>query len=370
MKNWKLELCVKTEEISSHVRLAASVAMILLLSLSASFAQTKVEPKIYTPAPTAQPNPVPTATPSQRTPRPPRIWTTRSPRRVDNEGDAPAEKSISAAQNVNVLIPCIAEGNVKINGWDRDEIRAYVDGGSAVGFKVLQLKNQNPVWVKVLGYDPQKNKEPGLDECISGNEIELDVPQGATVGISGREMAIRIRSVNKVKVENVAGSILLNNIAQGVSAKTQEGDVIIENSGGTMTLFTSNGNIVAFGTEANDIGDTFTAKTSSGAITLQNVEQRQIQASSISGSIRYNGEIASGGQYSFGTTNGSINLLLPANTSCKIKAFYGGSFQSEIPLEDIVKTPSPVQSLTARIGSGDASVLLNTFGGTIRIRKQ
>ena len=31
-----------------------------------------------------------------------------------------------------------------------------------------------PAFYPNLGYDPQKNKEPGLDECLSGDEIEID----------------------------------------------------------------------------------------------------------------------------------------------------------------------------------------------------
>ncbi len=45
-----------------------------------------------------------------------------------------AEKSIAVDAKVNIKI-CVAEGNLKINGWERNEIRAYVAGGSrAVDF--------------------------------------------------------------------------------------------------------------------------------------------------------------------------------------------------------------------------------------------
>ena len=57
---------------------------------------------------------------------------------------------------------------------------AIVAGGSKVGFKVLQKKNQNPAWVKIVGFDPTTDREFGLDECLSGEVIEIDVPRGAT----------------------------------------------------------------------------------------------------------------------------------------------------------------------------------------------
>jgi hypothetical protein len=289
---------------------------------------------------------------------------------VHNESDAPAEKSIATDAKVNISL-CVSEGNVKISGWERNEIRAFVDGGSEVGFKVLQKKNQNPVWVMVLGFDPQKTNQPGVDECLSGDVIELDVPRGAVINLKGRETEITVEDVNKAKVENVGGDIRLNRIEQGIAAKTYEGSVTVENSGGSMSLISTTGNIVALDTQAEDIGDTFLAKTSSGVITLQQVAHRQIEAGSNSGSIKFTGDFTSGGQYTFGTTNGSISLTIPAESSCKIKASYGGIFQSDIPLKDVSNNVSTqIKNLTGIFGSGDARVNLTTFSGAIRIRKK
>lgn len=365
--NLKLELRLKCIAGFALLRLAfLPVFLLATAGLIAASAQTEAKPPTAprTPvygAPVPVPSPIPKA----------KVWKKQPLNLSENESDSPAEKVIKTDEKVLVLIPCVTEGTVKINGWDRKEVRAYVDGGTEVGFNILQSKAGNPVWVKVIGFDPGKRQTgETFSECLSGDEIELDVPRGATIDFTGQESEIEVVSVNKVKINNVSGSINLRDIAQGVYAVTREGDVTLQNSSGAITLISTNGNIVAFETQANEIGDAFLAKTNSGTITLQNVEQRQIQTNSISGSLRYNGELASGGQYDFRTTNGSINLFLPVDASCKIKASYGGSFQSELPLKDIVKTPSQLQSLTGNLGSGDANLLLTTFGGAIRIRKQ
>lgn len=352
-------MCEKIGVFSSRIRLVSLgfITLFLLAGFNISFSQVKSEPKIAVP-------PVAPTAPSPR----PKVWT-RAARRSTNESDTPAEKSISTDEKVNVQL-CVSEGSVKINGWDRNEIRAYVDGGSGVGFKVLQMRNQNPVWVKVLGFDPQKSREPGLDECLSGDQIELDVPRGAVIDFTGQETGISIQSVYKVAVKNIGGNIFLNDITRGITAKTYEGSVTVENSGGAINLNSTTGNIIAFDTQPVEIGDSFIAKTSSGVITLQKVAHRLIEAGSNSGSIKFTGNFSSGGQYAFGTTNGSINLFLPSDSSFKIKASYGGIFQSEIPLKDVSKTSAQVQSLTGTFGSGDANLVLTTFGGAIRIRKQ
>lgn len=294
-------------------------------------------------------------------------------RQVINESGKPAEKSLTVDAKVNISL-CVTEGNIKVHGWDRNEIRAYIsDGGSKVGFKILQKSKQteNPVWVMVVGFDPSETSRIEPEECLSGDEIELDVPRGATVNIKSRESKTTIDSVGKVRVDNIGGDIFLNNISNGIDATTRQGGVTVSRSSGAMVLSTNEGNIVAFDVSPSEIGDFFKAKTSNGTITLQEIEHRQIEANSISGSIKYTGEFLNGGQYNFGTTSGAILLSIPENSSCKITAFYGfGQFTSGFELKNIKQTPtSGAQTISGQIGGGEANLNLKTFSGRIVIRK-
>jgi len=65
-------------------------------------------------------------------------------------------------------------------------------------------------------------------------------------------------------------------------------------------------------------------------------------------------------------------LSIPEKSSFKLNASYGfGVFNPEIPLQNLVKTPTPkAQNLSAQMGSGDATLNLKTVSGAIRIRKQ
>ena len=294
-------------------------------------------------------------------------------KQVVNEGETPAEKSVAVDAKVNISL-CVTEGKVKVHGWERSEIRAYVSsGGSQVGFKVLQKSKQTekPVWVMVLGFDPSKTNSTEADECLSGEEIELDVPRGATVNIKSRESETRIESVSKARIENVGGDIFLNDIANGIEASTYEGDVTISKSSGAMSLSSAAGNIVAFDASPSEIGDVFKAKTINGAITLQEIGHGQMDVGSNSGSIKFTGEFLGGGQYNFGTANGAILLMIPEKSSCKVTAFFGfGQFASEIPMQNLKKSPtSGAQNLTGQIGDGEATLNLKTYSGRILIRK-
>ena len=320
---------------------------------------TIVTPKPGTTAPTViTPNPRPLPTPPRETKRV-----------VVNEGYTAAEKAIQTESKVTINL-CVIEGSVRINGWDRDEVRAYVGAGSQVGFKIVQERNKKPVWVSVLGFDPKNNKEVKPEDCLSGSDIELDVPRNATINLESGESQIKIESVARVAVKTLSGGIYLNDIAYGIEATTYEGDLMVEKSSGRITLNNTSGNIIALDAAPSDVGDIFKAKTNSGRITLKGIEHRVIETGTISGSTTFDGELLSGGQYTFTTQNGSIILAVPPDSACKITAWFGfGAFNSEIPL---VNTLKKEQSLTAQLGSGEATcnVNLKTGSGVIRIRKQ
>lgn len=283
------------------------------------------------------------------------------------------EKSMAVDPYVEMKL-CVRQGKLQINGWERAEVRIFVKNGSKIAVKALEKSEASgkPVWIRVTsGAAP--GGEPGpATECLSGDNIEIDVPMEASLNLSGHVTETIVDSVKKVITKNIGGNILLRNITGGITASTHEGDVTVENSGGQISLVSSTGNIVAFEVSPGRIGDLFKAKTNNGAISLQKVEHRQIEANSISGSVWFNGKFLSGGLYNFKTSNGSIKLTLPNESSFQVVVSYGfGAFNSDIPLKTIYENvTSGGKSLRGLIGDGDATVNLTTNSGSIGIKKQ
>ncbi len=281
------------------------------------------------------------------------------------------EKSIIVAPNASFSL-CVIEGLLRVNGWKRNEIRVFIKGGSNVGFKVLErLPDQQPVWLMATGYD-QKRVNKAFPECIWGEEIEIDMPEGASIGIKGQETRTVVDRVKKASVKNVAGSIVVRNVSSGVSALTYEGDITVEESKGPLMLESTTGNIVVFEAGPSESGDIFKAKTNSGAISLQALRYRQVEVGSISGSVIFTGSILSGANYSFGTSNGSIRLAIPQASAFKLAAtFASGSFSSELPFKILTEDVRDVgKSIVGQFGTGnDALIKLTTNYGTIGIRK-
>lgn len=321
----------------------------------------------------AQPKPKPTSKPQTAVVEKPevKVDVKSDVKVVLNESDIPAEKSIQTDSKVIISL-CVDEGKITINGWNRNEVRAFVSNGGIVGFRVMQKLKNIPAWVNILGFDPNQTKNSNANECLSGEEIELDVPNNATVNLKARESETLISNIAKVRIENANSDTKLRKISNGIEAKTFEGNISVEDSSGAITLSTSSGNILVFDVSANEIGDIFKVKTGSGAINLKNIDFTQVEANSSSGSIRFNGTFPEGGQYNFGTTNGAMTFIIPDESSCKVNATYSfGSFSSEIPFKaDQKSSGNEVKKLSATFGKGDATVNVTTYNSRILIKKQ
>ncbi len=288
--------------------------------------------------------------------------------------DETSERSIKVDPNVNLSL-CVGEGSLTVNGWNRNEVRIFVSKGSKFSFRVQMKspKTGEPALILAVSEAEAKNKAGSWSECLHGEEIEIDAPPGAVVNLKGQETTTVVDGIRRVSIKNAGGDISIRNVSAGVSAVTYNGDLTVEQSSGPMSLETTRGNILAFDVGPSEIGDLFKAKTSSGAISVQKLQFRQTEINSISGTVVYNGEIQTGGSYSFGTSNGTIRLTLPLDSACTIWASYGGAFNSEFPLKIMTEDLKGgwVKSITASIGKANNTMLrLTTNNGSISINKQ
>lgn len=352
--------------INGSIKLLSSIFGLTLVFAAAVSTPAQETPK---PATTAQPTTPLPGKPFPKIIAPPKVFARVGPSGV-------TEKAIAVDGRVNVTIPCVTQGDVKINGWERNEVRVFIKDGSPVSFGVKQKsqKSDKPVWIWLSSVSKQGDMPAVHSDCIWGNEIQIDAPIGAEITMKGRETNTVVDSVRKAMVTSASGDLSFRNISEGVSAKTFEGDLYVENSQGPMNLETTSGNIVAFSAAPGDVGDTFRAKTTGGTISLQKLEYRQTEANSVSGTVIFTGPILGGGSYTFNTTNGSIRLAVPGDTACFVIATYGpGGLNSDLPLKasTVDVAPGPVKTIRGTLGTGgDAVVKLTTNSGAILIRKQ
>lgn len=294
--------------------------------------------------------------------------------KAEAEHDPPVEKAIASDARPTVTF-CVSEGSVNVRGWRRNEVRALVEDGK-LGFKVNKLNaNKAATWVTIVGYDPKEPVKPGQhrrSDCLSGSNIEVEVPFGAYVDVkSPSDADFKIESVAKARVKNVNGSILIRDVREEADISSFAGNVVAEDSIGRIKLVSTSGNV--FGIRLKPIADSdaLNARSTSGNVTLLDVAHAIIEGSSLSSNLNYFGPLVSGGVYNFSTTNGAITLFLPLKSSFQLSATTNSTVKTNLPFKLTLDTkPGRGKRFSGVYGDGDATINLVSDIGTLRLQKQ
>jgi hypothetical protein len=285
----------------------------------------------------------------------------------------------NVTESVNVTLT-LGGGKISVRGWDRSELRAQAKGEDAKIElrKTGGLGDSNPAArVEILVSDKSDDgDETDAESCNANSNVMLDVPRGATVYLKTQDGDVDIEGVAEAHIETAGGKIDMRRISKATDATSVGGDVSLEDSSGRARLNSIGGLIGIKDLRSLDASDFLKIKSVSGDILLDSVGSARVEANTISGVLKMMGSLVRGGIYSFTTTIGDITLVLPADSSFKLtaKVSEGGEIITEFPLK-YKGTASPISLLQAgrlvgTYGSGDATVNMVSFSGTLRLRKK
>ncbi len=330
--------------------------------------------------PPPTPKPAPTWKPDVKvkvqTPTPPRAPRSTSPpvyKEAPYDG-VTTEKVIPADPGVKVQL-CVSNGDVKINGSEKNEVRVFVRNGRKFEFSAYE-KNPDTgkaVWVQLARATAEKPLAGQASNCLAGDSIEIDMPSRGEIVMSGRSATVAVDTVTKATIKLLEGDVSVRNIPGGLFARTEQGDLNAESIAGDIGLETTTGNIVAFDLKSARPGDPLRVTTIRGTISLQNIGHRQIEANATSGSVKYVGTFVGGGNYKFRSASGRIGLMLPTDVNCMVSASYGyGNFDSSFPMKIVTENLIPGgKVVVGELGTGKGPVVnVSTTSGSIRIWKQ
>lgn len=290
---------------------------------------------------------------------------------------AQTEKAVETAAKVSVSL-CVAAGDIKVRGWERNEVRVLIDNNN-FDFKVKERDDKNkPVWLFVTNA-AIVSKNPNAksyDECLRGENIEIELPYQATIGIKSANSnggAISIDSIAKAVVVSVDSDVQVRNIARETEVSSLSGNVAVEDSTGKFFLKTFGGDVAAFRLKPNDFSDILKIASTSGRIVLRDVTHKNIEAVATSGELEIYNSLVRGGNYDFNTTNGAVTLQLPHDFPFQIRATMtaGGNFQNDFAIKfNTTNVPGQSRLLTGSNGAGDTSINLTTFNGMLHLKKK
>lgn len=245
-------------------------------------------------------------------------------------------------------------GEVVLRTWDRDSVRVVARHQPRA--RVTIRPGSNGVAIS-----------SSSDRGPASVDYEITSPAWMPVRIEGTYNFITIDGAQaEVFADTVAGDVIVKGGSGIITAKSVQGEVHISNARGKVTASTVNEKA----TVTDTTGD-ISVESVNGSITMTGIDARVVNAATVNGTIVYEGKLANGGHYTFGTHNGDILMGLPeaVNATFTVRTFQG-SVSTEFQLEGF--NPNEARRgrrITATIGNGSADVNLETFGGSIRLRK-
>jgi len=342
-----------------------------------------------------------------------------TPAHDDNKAPQPGEKierSLAVDAQATVTL-CVASGTLTVRGWQKSEVRVRSLGAGQLDFRrvdkiVDKIKDTSkpPTRVDVMLMQRPGVRNATLD-CQAFADVEMEVPAGATVQVQTRDGDISISGVAAAYAGSQNGDITIERATKLVEAGSVGGSIILKDSSGRVNLSSAGGGVEAVNIRAVTPEDTFEVGTVSGDIQLDRVSNPKVSAKTVNGTVTMSGPLAKSGSYGFTNMAGDLVLEMPHDASFQLiakvsekqsiisdfkltfineppspprpgagtpkppavkdkPAAKGGPVITPIPVEKpTVITPYALRRVTAICGTGDATISVASFGGTVRLKK-
>jgi hypothetical protein len=167
-----------------------------------------------------------------------------------------------------------------------------------------------------------------------------------------------------VSVETTHGDVKVRGGSGFVSLKSVQGEITLEKAKGRVEV-----RAVSESIHLADISGDLSAESTNGGIILDRIDSSNVDLYTVNGNISYDGAIKDKGLYRLTTHNGLIAMPIADKTNMTLTVrTYNGSFRSTFPIagDDAQKRN---KRFTVTLGNGSAHVELESFGGTIALRR-
>lgn len=269
--------------------------------------------------------------------------------------DAPKTDETVAVQRGGRLTINNFAGEVIIHTWDKDSVRV-----------VARHQSRTRVNIRpgAAGVSISATGTMGPQGSV---DYDITAPAWMPIKVEGTYNFITMEGVQgEVFANTVRGDIVIKGGSGAITATSVEGEIQVEGARGKVNVSSVNGRI-----RITDTSGEITAESINGGISMIGIDAKSVEASTVNGTIAYEGRLADGGRYVFGTHNGDVSLGVPenANATFSIRT-YQGTFSTDLPLAGVSRADiQRGRRVVTTLGSGSADVTLETFGGTIRVRR-
>jgi hypothetical protein len=243
-------------------------------------------------------------------------------------------------------------GDVNVKVWNRDAVRVEAEHSDRQTVEIRPGEQSIVV------------RSRSRIGPMSSVDFTITVPTWMAVNIDGIGADVTLDNVGgDVNVESQRGDIHVRGGSGFISAKSVQGSITIERAKGRIEAQTVNDSI-----RVSDTAGDLTVSTTNGGIVLERIDTANLDASTVNGTIAFDGPIRDKGSYRLTTHNGAVSMAMPERVNATLRVrTYGGSFRSTFPLK--LDDQDRQNRFTLTLGDGSARVELESFNGSISLRR-
>jgi hypothetical protein len=186
------------------------------------------------------------------------------------------------------------------------------------------------------------------DPWFSNTDFYVTIPETTSTQITLGAGSIDVHAGHGLSASTGSGSIALENVQGPIHVQAESGDVTGDALMGSLTIATSSGSIRLHRVTGQVHARTVSGDVSANASALSGISLLQTQ----NGSVRFDGSLDPHGSYTMQTTNGDIDLTLPANAAFSLDAgTTSGTIQNAFDSSTSSTLPRAQLSLQTQNGS-------------------
>ncbi len=253
-------------------------------------------------------------------------------------------------------------GSIEVETWNRNAVRIEAEHGRRAEVQVERGSGSLSI-----------SAESHMGTPTSA-DFKLTVPAWMTLKLSGVYCDISVSGSHAaLEAETVQGDVEVNGGEGHLSVQSVQGSVKVSNASGKIEVSSVNE-----GVAVDHVSGDLTAESVNGKVEVRDAKLASFEASTVNGTLIYDGSFERNGHYEMSTHNGSVYVAIPANADLDVEATtYAGSFEATFPVENQSDDAKGAKGREAkkshrfemRFGSGSADLSIESFQGSIVLHR-
>ena len=290
----------------------------------------------------------------------------------DDDSDDDSGSGSGESRSVNESRPAKADaevriddlaGTVKIQGWDRNEVRI----SGTLGPEVQKLEiNATDSSIEIKVILPHHTR--GDEDCSSCADLQIQVPKGGRIEVSTVSADVEASGLTgQVQFGTVSGNATVSSSASRIDLRTVSGDVTVVGSGKAASIDT---NSVSGTMRLSDVDGSVDAENVSGDTKVVSRHVTNLKLTATSGNLTFEGTPVKGGNYDINNVSGDVVLAVGSSPDARfdVSSFSGDIDNSFGPKPTRVSKYSPGMELHFTSGSAGATLVARTLSGDIHLQ--